>query len=193
MTGLIHFDETLFYLVNSGCQNPFFDWFMPMLRNKYIWVPFYLFIASFLVLNFHRKGFVAILALVLAVAVADNISSQLIKKSVQRLRPCKVMEPQKDMYLRVPCGSGYSFPSSHAANHFAVATYLFLLLGKLFRWIKTPLVLWASVIAFAQVYVGVHYPLDVIGGALLGILIGCGMHLLFVKLTFGGNLEWPAA
>ncbi len=193
MTGLIHFDETLFYLVNSGCQNLFFDWLMPLLRSKYIWVPFYVFIASFLLLNFHGKGMIAVVALVLAVAVADNVSSQLIKKSVQRLRPCKVMEPQKDMYLRVPCGSGFSFPSSHAANHFAVATYLILLLGKLFHRIKIPLVLWATVIAFAQVYVGVHYPLDVIGGALLGILIGWGMHLLFLNMTFGGELLWPTA
>lgn len=113
---------------------------MPLLRNKYIWLPFYIFIASFLLLNFQRKGLVALVALVLAVAVADNISSQLIKKSVQRLRPCKVLEPQKDMYLRVPCGSGYSFPSSHATNHFTVATYLVLLLGRLFKWIKLPFI-----------------------------------------------------
>lgn len=193
MTGLILFDDTLFFLVNSGCQNAFFDWLMPLLRNKYIWLPFYIFIASFLLLNFQRKGLVALVALVLAVAVADNISSQLIKKSVQRLRPCKVLEPQKDMYLRVPCGSGYSFPSSHATNHFTVATYLVLLLGRLFKWIKLPLVLWATTIAFAQVYVGVHYPLDVIGGALLGILVGWGIHLLFEKTSFGGKLEWQSA
>ncbi|MBK8564271.1 MAG: phosphatase PAP2 family protein [Saprospiraceae bacterium] len=193
MSGLLQLDETLFFWVNISCQNAFFDWLMPLLRNKLIWVPFYVFIASFLLLNFQRKGLVAVLALLLAVALADNISSQLVKKSVQRLRPCKVMEPQREMYLRVPCGSGYSFPSSHATNHFAIATYLLLLLGKLFKWVKLPLLLWATFIAFAQVYVGVHYPFDVIGGALLGILIGWGMYLLFTKMRMGGSLQPGAA
>ncbi len=193
MSGLLQLDETLFFWVNISCQNAFFDWLMPLLRNKYIWVPFYVFVTSFLVLNFQRKGLVAVLALVLAVALADNISSQLIKKSVQRLRPCKVMEPQRDIYLRVPCGSGYSFPSSHATNHFAVATYLMLLFGNLFRWVRLPLFLWAAIIAFAQVYVGVHFPFDVIGGALLGSLIGWGIHLLFTKMAMGGKLEMNTA
>jgi membrane-associated phospholipid phosphatase len=189
MDGLLQLDETLFFWVNISCQNAFFDWLMPLLRNKLIWVPFYVFIASFLLLNFQRKGLVAVLALVLAVALADNVSSQLIKKSVQRLRPCKVLEPQREMYLRVPCGSGYSFPSSHASNHFAVATFLVLLLGKLYRWVRLPLLLWATVIAFAQVYVGVHYPFDAIGGAILGCLVGWGVYLLFTKMSFGGSLE----
>ncbi len=175
---MLEFDEYLFHLVNTGCQHPFLDWSMPLLRNKYIWLPFYAFIVSFLLLNFSRKGLVAVLILVLVVAVADNVSSELVKKSVQRLRPCKVLDPQCDMRLLVPCGSGFSFPSSHATNHFAVATYLMLALGGLFRWVKWPLMLWAASIAFAQVYVGVHYPLDVVGGALLGILVGWGAYLV---------------
>ncbi len=97
---------------------------------------------------------------------------------MQRLRPCKVLEPSKDMHLLVPCGNGFSFPSSHATNHFAIATFLLLILGKIFRWIKIPLILWAGSISFAQVYVGVHYPLDVATGALLGVLVGWGIFLL---------------
>ncbi|MCC6726391.1 MAG: phosphatase PAP2 family protein [Saprospiraceae bacterium] len=193
MPSLLQFDENLFFWVNISCQNAFFDWLMPLLRNKLIWLPFYVFITSFLLLNFRRQGLVAVIFLVLAVAVADNLSSQVIKKSVERLRPCKVLEPQREMYLRVPCGSGYSFPSSHASNHFAVATFLLLLLGKLFKWVKLPLIGWASLVAFAQVYVGVHYPFDVIGGALLGVMVGWGMYLLFSKMTFGGALEFQRA
>ncbi len=188
---MLQFDENLFYLVNSGCQNQFFDWLMPLLRNKYIWLPLYVFIASFLLINFKQKGLYLCLAFVLAAGIADGTSSHLIKKNVQRLRPCKVLEPRKDMHLLVPCGSGFSFPSSHATNHFAIATYLFLIFGKFFRWIKIPLVLWASSIAFAQVYVGVHYPLDVIIGALLGFLIGWGVYTLLTHLPFDLALTKP--
>lgn len=191
MTELLQFDETLFHLVNTGCHNPFFDWLMPLLRNKYTWVPGYLFIASFLLINFRQKGLFAVVAIVLAVTVADNVSSQIIKKSVGRLRPCKVLEPQKEMHLLVPCGGGYSFPSSHATNHFAFAVYLLLVMGKLFRWVKIPLLLWAGLISFAQVYVGVHYPFDVFAGALLGSLIGWGIYSLGTKLPMDTLLENP--
>ncbi len=178
MTELLHFDETLFHLVNSGCQNSFFDWLMPLLRDKYFWVPVYLFIASFLLINFRKQGLVIFLALALTVGLSDSINSQLLKKNVQRLRPCQVLEPAKDMHLLVPCGYGFSFPSTHAANHFAVAIFLSLTLGKLFRRIKIPLILWASSVAFAQVYVGVHYPLDILMGALFGSLVAWGVYLL---------------
>ena len=190
MTNLLQFDENFFHLVNSGCQNGFFDWLMPLLRNKYIWIPLYLFIVSFLLLNFKLKGLYLCIALVLTVGVADSTSSQLLKKNMQRLRPCKVLEPYKSMHLLVPCGSGFSFPSSHAANHFAIATFLVLFLGKIFRWIKIPLLLWAGIISFAQVYVGVHFPLDVIAGAALGILIGWGAFLVLSHLPLDLSLDF---
>ncbi|MBI5915427.1 MAG: phosphatase PAP2 family protein [Bacteroidetes bacterium] len=179
MISLLQFDENLFHFINSGCQNPVFDWLMPLLRNKYVWVPLYLFIVGFLLLNFEKKGLFIVLALVLAVGISDNVSSRFIKKNVQRLRPCKVLEPAQDMHLLVPCGSGFSFPSTHAANHFTVAVFLIFALGNVFRRIKIPLLLWATAIAFAQVYVGVHFPLDVLAGALLGWLIGWGVWLVF--------------
>jgi len=178
MTELLHFEETLFHLVNSGCQNPFFDWLMPLLRDKFFWVPVYLFIASFLLINFRKQGLVIILALALTIGLSDSVNSQLLKKNVQRLRPCQVLKPAKDMHLLVPCGSGFSFPSTHAANHFAIAIFLTLVLGKFFRWIKIPLVLWASSVAFAQVYVGVHYPIDVLMGGLFGAMVAWGVFLL---------------
>lgn len=189
MTDLLHFDEYLFHLVNTGCHNLFFDWLMPLLRNKYVWVPLYVFIASFLLINYKLKGLSVVIALIMVVSLTDTMSSQVIKKSVQRLRPCKVLEPEKDMHLLVPCGSGFSFPSSHAANHFGVAVYLMLALGRLFKWLKLPLILWATAIAFAQVYVGVHYPLDVFAGAMLGTMIGWGVHLIQSNLLQGFSLE----
>lgn len=176
MTDLLHFDEMLFHLVNSGCRNGFFDWLMPLLRDKYFWAPFYVFVASFLLINFRKKGLYLFLALIVAVGLSDSINSQLLKKNVQRLRPCQVLEPSKDMHLLVPCGAGFSFPSTHAANHFAMAVFLSLALGPIFRWARIPLLAWAASVAFAQVYVGVHFPLDVAFGGLLGALIGWGVY-----------------
>ncbi len=189
MTELLHFDENLFHLINSGCQNQFFDWLMPLLRNKYIWIPLYVFIGSFLVLNFKRKGLYICLAVALTIGVSDVTSSQLLKKNVQRLRPCKTLEANKDLHLLVPCGGGFSFPSSHAANHFAIATLLVLLLGRFFRWVKVPLAIWAFSIAFAQVYVGVHYPIDVAAGAMLGVFFGWGVYLVTSHLPLDLALE----
>lgn len=177
MTDLLHFDEMLFHMVNSGCRNGFFDWLMPLLRDKFFWTPFYVFIASFLFINFKKKGLVVFLALLLTVGLSDVINSQILKKNVQRLRPCQVLEPSKDMNLLVPCGAGFSFPSTHAANHFAMAIFLSFALGKIFRWIKVPLVIWAASVAFAQVYVGVHFPLDVFAGGLFGAMIGWAVYL----------------
>ncbi|MCB0518638.1 MAG: phosphatase PAP2 family protein [Lewinellaceae bacterium] len=188
MTDLLHFDYQLFHFINSGCQNPLFDFLMPVLRNKYTWVPLYLFLLVFLLLNFKTKGLWLALALIVTVGLTDSISSQLIKKNVMRLRPCKVMEQATDMNLLVPCGSGYSFPSSHAANHFGMAVLLCLTLGKIFRRVKWPLLFWAFAISFAQVYVGVHFPLDVVCGALLGSLIAWGVKFVLYKFSAGTDL-----
>ncbi|GJM34616.1 MAG: hypothetical protein DHS20C18_36170 [Saprospiraceae bacterium] len=124
-----------------------------------------------------RKAILLFFAVGLTIAVADGASSQLIKKNVKRLRPCRT--EALAVNLLVPCGGGYSFTSSHATNHFAIALLLIMVFGKRFRQIKWPLLLWAASIAYGQVYVGVHYPIDVIAGGLLGSLIGVGVAYLY--------------
>ncbi len=171
MTELLHWDEFFFFLINNSWQNLLFDAVMPILRNPFTWAPFYVFLGAFLLLNFKKKGLWIVLALCATIGISDSVSSHLIKKTVRRVRPCKFIEPQKDVHLLVNCGSGYSFPSSHAANHFAIANFLSLVLGVSYRWIKLGLFAWAFSIALAQVYVGVHYPLDILAGAILGILV----------------------
>ncbi len=115
------------------------------------------------------------------VAVSDTTSSKLIKKSVQRIRPCNDANIKSEVQLLVTCGSGYSFTSSHATNHFAVATFLILTLFRRFRWAKFALVSWAASIAYGQVYVGVHYPLDVLAGSFLGIIIGVLLAMIYSR------------
>jgi membrane-associated phospholipid phosphatase len=144
---------------------------MPFWRDRFFWIPLYVALASFVVWKFGTaKGAFFILAVIVAASLADVTSSRLIKENVERLRPCNEPEIKEQVNLLIHCGGGYSFTSSHAANHFAVAVFLCFTLGRLYRRIRLPLLLWAASIAYGQVYVGVHYPLDVICGALLGRL-----------------------
>jgi membrane-associated phospholipid phosphatase len=165
-------DANLFEFINGTLSNSVFDALLPWCREKWFWAPVYLFVVAFILLNEGKRAWWLILGLVVTVALADTISSKVIKKQVQRLRPCQDPVMQHRVIPRVSCGSGYSFTSSHATNHFAVATFLVGLLGYRRRWIRPVAYTWASLIAFSQVYVGVHYPLDVFFGALLGM--GCG-------------------
>ncbi|MFM9951378.1 MAG: phosphatase PAP2 family protein, partial [Saprospiraceae bacterium] len=127
------------------------------------------------------KGAFFILAVIVAASLADMTSSRLIKQNVERLRPCNEPEIKEQVNLLVHCGGGYSFTSSHAANHFAVAVFLCFTLGRLYRRIRLPLLLWAASIAYGQVYVGIHYPLDVVCGALLGTFIGWIVSLMYQR------------
>lgn len=172
-------DVALFHWVNSGMSNAFFDAVLPYCREKWLWAPLYLFVAAFVWLNYRRKGWLIMLGLVAAVGLADFTSSTLIKKNVQRIRPCNNPTMIENVQQRVHCGAGYSFTSSHAANHFAAAIFLIGFFGTLARWVRPVALIWATTIAFSQVYVGVHYPGDVICGAILGALIGWCIVLIF--------------
>lgn len=174
---LIELDHSLFYLINSEWTNAFFDWLLPVWRNKYFWLPVYFFIILFAVFNYGKKSYWFIVFLVAAVGTSDVISSHLIKKTVKRVRPCN-NEHLTDVQTKVRCGSGYSFTSSHATNHFAISYFLFATIGIRFRKIRPWLMAWAGSVAYAQVYVGVHFPVDVFSGMILGILIST----VFVKL-----------
>lgn len=151
-----------------------------LFRNKYFWIPLYAFLLSLLVIRKQRRVWIYILAIALCVFIADSGSSQLIKPAVERLRPCKAIPDLVN--IRIRCGSGYSFPSAHATNHFALAILMMSFFTPLERKYKLALLLWASLIAFGQVFVGVHYPIDVFCGALLGILIGYGISKIVLIL-----------
>ncbi len=174
METLLQWDTAMMHWINSGWSNTFFDWLMPALRNKYIWLPLYLFCLSWLLFNFNRRQILlAFLFIFLSVFASDTISSKLIKIIVHRPRPCQVDSLQ--VIERVSCGSGFSFTSSHAANHFCVAAFAIVVFGHyLGRW-KHLWWLWAFLVGIAQVYVGLHYPFDILGGGLLGALIGFSM------------------
>ena len=179
---LLHLDRQLFHFINHDLGNAFFDWLMPLLRNAKFWIPLYVFIIGFCLYKFKKQGAVLILLLALSAGIADFTSVHLIKNNVERLRPCHDPVVSPTVISRAPCGSGYSFPSTHATDHFAMAAFLTLVFYRKWRWIWAWAFLWAASISFAQVYVGVHFPIDITVGMLYGVLIGVLMALLFKKL-----------
>ncbi len=183
---LINFDQHAFLIINGKLQNVYLDSFLPLVRNKYIWAPLYAFIISYLIINYRLKGLLIILFTILTVVLCDQISSSLIKPLAQRLRPCN--DPILGDYVRllVPCGGGFSFISSHASNHFGIAMTLGLSL-KQYKWVLPTGIAWATLISYAQIYVGVHYPFDILGGAVLGITCGWLVSFLLQKLLFFRN------
>src|ERR1700761_1171850 len=158
---LIQFDRHLFYFINHDLTNPFFDWLMPLLRNAKFWIPLYAFIIIFCTWRFKKAGIIIIVLLALSAGFADFTSVHLIKNNAERLRPCRDPVVSQTVISRVPCGTGYSFPSTHATDHFAMASFLILVLYRKWRWILLWAFLWAGSICFAQAYVGVHFPVDV--------------------------------
>ncbi len=179
---LIYIDESIFKFINSSLSSGVLDFILVPLRHKLFWVPLYLFLIGFIVLNFKGSKWYIFAMLGLTILISDTSSSRLIKENVQRLRPCHITE--LNPIARVACSPGYSFTSSHATNHFAIGTFFFFLFSfTKWRW---TFIAWASIIAFAQVYVGVHYPSDVLVGAFVGTIIGIITFRLY-KLLINKN------
>ena len=173
-------DYWLFSHINQRWTAPFLDNVLLFMREAEFWIPFYLFLLVFITMNFGRKGWLWSFYLIMAVIISDLISSHLIKdRLVYRLRPCgNPFWADSIRILANYCPVSSSFTSSHASNHFAMAVFIYRTLKPVSRWWSLALV-WAFLICYAQVYVGVHYPLDVICGGLLGSLIGWLVSFVF--------------
>ncbi|TJZ54871.1 phosphatase PAP2 family protein [Sphingobacterium olei] len=179
---IIELDKEIFLIINQGMSNLAFDWLLPILRNPYTWAPLYLFLIIFFIKNYGRFGIAIVLCTLINFGISDGISSHLIKKTVKRLRPCNDIEFKHDINLRVRCGSGYSFTSSHATNHFAMAFFWIVLFRRRWKHTLWLSITWAALISISQIYVGVHYPFDILCGAIFGALIGILNGNLFVRL-----------
>jgi undecaprenyl-diphosphatase len=173
---LVRIDQEVFLFLNS-MNSPFWDQVMWAISGRIIWIPLYITIIYFLSKKLRRKMF--ILALVIAlVVVLGNEFSVIIKNLVLRPRPC--YEPALKGMVHIvngKCGGQYGFVSSHATNAFSVA--LLSLLFIRVRWFSFGIIFWALLIGYSRIYLGVHYPGDVICGSLLGALTGWGGYKLF--------------
>lgn len=162
-------DRQLFLFLNSA-NSPFWDKVMYFMSMKLVWVPAYLLILIAMGIIYKRKLLIIILFIIISVLVADQLSV-LLKNSVGRLRPCHDPSLQGLVHLvNGECGGIYGFVSSHAANMFNVALFSLVLIGR--RWFSAVILIWAAVISYSRIYLGVHYPGDVLCGAMLGASVG---------------------
>jgi len=181
---LLRFDHWLFEKINQVWINPFFDLTLPFIRQQEFWYFFYLFLLVFILYNFGIKGCWWAVTLIMTGIIADLFSSSLIKTLIFRVRPCHDPDMADQVRVLVDyCPNSSSFTSPHACNHFAAAWFIFITLNQTGSW-RWLLFLWAFIISYAQVYVGVHFPLDIFGGAIMGSAIGFGMSKFF-RMQFG--------
>ncbi|RYZ21335.1 MAG: phosphatase PAP2 family protein [Chitinophagaceae bacterium] len=179
MNALLELDRSLFRLLNGRLHNSLFDAVLPFLRNSLTWLPLYLFLFVFVLVNFRKRWWIVGYAISTA-TLTDTLSSTIIKNLIYRQRPCSDPDLEGQVRFIVSyCPMSSSFTSSHAANHFGIATFLFLLLRPFIgRW-AWGFIIWAAAIGYAQIYVGVHYPGDILGGIAVGVLTGWMLYRLF--------------
>lgn len=179
---VIAWDRKTFSYINSQYTNSFFDAILPLLRESLFWIPLYLFLFVFALQNLGKNKWWWIGFTLLTVTLTDTVSSRFIKHTVQRLRPCNDPLMANTIKLLLNhCSGGYSFTSSHAANHFGIAMFLYLTCKQYSKWVVL-IFIWAFTIAYAQIYVGVHYPLDVLGGTIVGLLLGWMTASIYKRL-----------
>ncbi|MBK8145667.1 MAG: phosphatase PAP2 family protein [Bacteroidetes bacterium] len=177
-------DLFLFKFIHVRMSNEVFDAIMPFLRIPYFWAPVYLFLLIWMWKNDRRAGLIWCLFFFLTFVFCDSISAHFIKNWVQRIRPCNDESLAYIIHKLVACGRGYSFPSTHATNHFGMSFFMIFTIAHKYKYLSLLAIAWAGIICFAQIYVGVHYPFDIIAGMLLGLGIAKGMALYFhTKVT----------
>ncbi|MBK6371655.1 MAG: phosphatase PAP2 family protein [Flavobacteriales bacterium] len=176
------------FLVLNGLHAPWADEVMRVV-DRFIWIPLYLLLLIVLQRRFGWRGLAwAVPSIALLIFMADKGSVLLFKETVQRLRPC--FEPLlegKVHLVYASCGGKYGFVSSHASNHFAIAVFMSMALRSTPRWATAALLLWAALIAYSRVYLGVHYPGDVLVGGLWGTLVGFLVGRIYGDSLLQGN------
>ncbi len=161
--------ELLLFLHRQS--TPFLDIAMVAITEKYSWIPLYLILIVVLIRQFGWQAIYSIVAVILLVIVSDQLTSSFMKPFFGRFRPCH--DPEIGHLIRIirRCGGEFGFVSSHAANSFSVSTFYILLFYKTHRYVWW-LLIWPLLFSYSRIYLGVHYPLDVLGGALVGIALG---------------------
>jgi undecaprenyl-diphosphatase len=165
-------DQSIFLFFN-GLHCSWADVFFYWVSNRFIWIPFYALLAFFMIKKWKKKSISIFIALILCIFLTDQ-SCNLIKHSVQRPRPshepglCEqvhlVAKPDGTLYK----GGPYGFPSSHAANSMAMALFVIIYLSEKRKWVIAGMLLWVLLISYSRIYLGVHYPSDLLAGWILG-------------------------
>ncbi|WP_213196105.1 phosphatase PAP2 family protein [Cloacibacterium caeni] len=171
--------QAMIFLNNLGSST--FDPFWILVSEKWFWIPLYVIFLYFLYKNFNKKSlFYILLFIALGITASDQIAN-IFKFGFERLRPCH--DTSLEGLLReVKCGGKFGFYSAHSSNSFFVATYLTILLGKKIKQLPYFLFVWAAIVAYSRVYLGMHFPGDIIIGAIMGILLALFFGTLAKKV-----------
>lgn len=174
-------DKALFQSLN-GAHNTLFDGLMPWISDKYIWIPLYILLLYFLFKDTPIPFWQIVVGIALMILISDQVASGILKPSVERLRPCYDPALKESVHLLKGCGGRFGFASSHASNSFAAATFIWLLLRgtRKWAWLLLP---WATLVAYSRVYLGVHFPGDILVGALIGIAAAQIIYFLLKRLN----------
>lgn len=162
-------DREIFLALN-GFHSPWLDPIMYFISHKLTWIPLYAALVWLIFKDYGRDGWLVLLGITLTIVLADQITTTFMKPFFSRLRPSH--EPLLENMVHIVNGykgSTFGFASSHAANTFGAATFLFLLFGKTRKWIAW-LFAWATLVTYSRIYLGVHYPGDIVVGGLIGML-----------------------
>lgn len=174
---LIQLDQSLFLWLN-GLHSSWLDPFMWAISSKTLWIPLYAYMLFLIIRRYQWQSWIILLLVALLIVLSDQ-GSVLIKNSVMRFRPTH--EPAIKQLVHILHnyrGGSYGFVSSHATNSFALATFTAFLIRPIYRSYPLWILLWASIVSYSRIYLGVHYPGDILGGALLGIGLGMAMWKL---------------
>lgn len=182
MHEVIQWDKEVFLFFNNLGSNTF-DQFWIMVSATWIWVPLYVIFLYLLVKSYAVRHVVFILIFIaLGVTISDQLAG-IFKSGIGRLRPCH--DPTLDALMReVKCGGKYGFYSSHASNTFFISTLMSMLLRHKHRYLPYLLYFWAGMVSYSRIYLGVHFPMDILMGAAMGFLLGGFFSVLSFKVIY---------
>ena len=188
VNSIISLDHEAFLLIN-GFHSPFWDAVMWQISDLFTWIPLYVFFLYLIQRRYGWRGLgIAVPVIALMIFLTDTGSVMLFKNTVQRLRPSHVDAFNNSIHLltgsdgQLYRGGEFGFVSSHASNHFGIAVFMAGLLSGMRKWITPALLLWAGIICYSRIYLGVHFPADVVVGALYGGIIGFGCAFSYKQL-----------